>query len=148
MKIEWHHVISLVFDGVHFLPDGKVLSANLVPMSSGSHKHLHRTLDIDYSLIRAFRKKHAWKLTKDKVYYEDLFVMIRMYFRRLPLLSHDIHKQHAESLQGQCIVLKELFDYKGDLFLSAVFLNDLEKFEFYLNIYFKIFLSRCKKEKE
>jgi hypothetical protein len=140
---EWHHIISIVFEGIHYLPSGEVLSSNLVAMSANEHKHLHRTLDIDYSLIRAFRKKHAWKLIKDKEYYEDLFVLIRSYFKNLHLLSPAVHRQHADSLQNQCLVLKNVFKYKGELFLTATFLNDLERFDFYLNIYFKILLSRC-----
>lgn len=146
MAKEWHHVISIVFDGIHYLPSGEILTSNLVPMTVNDHKYLHRTLDIDYSLIRAFRKKHAWKIVKDTSYYEDLFVMLRLYFKKLPLLSNEVHKQHADSMQSQCIVLKNVFNYKGELFLTATFLNDLEKFDFYLNIYFKILLSRCKKE--
>lgn len=140
-KFEWHHVIPLCFDGLHYLPKGEILSSNLVALFPSVHKELHRTLDIEYRLIREFRKQHAWKIEKDKAYFEDMFHLLDHYFAKLHRLP-ELHKLHADSLQSQCIVLKNIFKSPVGVPLTATFVDDLERFKYYMEIYKKIFLKR------
>lgn len=142
MRTEWHHIIPISIGGIHFLQDGTVLNSNLVSLPVEEHKLLHRTLDIDYKLIREFRKRNEWKISKDKVFYDMLHGLQTCYFSRLGYLPEHIVKAHAESLQAQCIVLKNVFNYKKELFLTAEFSTELEKARFYIAIYQDIFNQR------
>lgn len=138
-----HHIIALSIGGIHCLHKDAVNEANLVVLEETEHKKLHKVLDIPYDFIRAFRMKYEVYQFKDADYYNDLHKLQLMYFSNLKHLSQRIIALHLESIKGQNRVFAKMFNWNGSLYENAIFVNDLQAFEFYLAIYHKIFVSRA-----
>jgi hypothetical protein len=132
-NIERHHIVPLSCGG-HDIPE------NIYNITYVDHKHIHDTLNINYSNIRTYRKRtnHILFATKSSV--QDLITLQKLYFARIHLLKPDMIKIHRVSIERQFIKLTREHSIKMNV-EDYRQKSEIAKFHYFLYLYHETLIT-------
>lgn len=136
---EEHHMIPLSCAGPNWKENCTVLTQH-------EHKLLHETLDIPYGLLRRFRKRVNHLIYMDTYYVEQLELLHKLYFARLPQLPEKIQRAHLECMIA--VSKRAQRDYQVTNVFNVKHGTTHQMFVDHLNNYHTVLFERAKKMEE